>query len=164
MSNGVQSMLSIGALIIFSLISLRFDSAVLQNVGVEVENKVYLTAFSLADDLLEEIKQKAFDQQTVVFKAITPDALTPAGNLGKESGEVWPNFNDIDDYNNYTKPVSLPHAENYTVTCQINYVQEANQDQISTLQTYYKRVELTVDSPYLKHNLRLSYIFTLHSK
>lgn len=164
MSNGVQSFLSLGALMIFSLISLRFDSAVLQNVEVEVENKVYLTAFSLADDLLEEIKQRAFDQQTVVFKAITPSALTAAANLGKESGEVWPNFNDIDDYHKYSKPVSLPHAENYTVTSQISYVQENNQDQISTTQTYFKRVEIFVDSPYLKHQLKLQYVFTLHSK
>jgi len=164
MSNSVQSMLSIGALLIFSLISLRFDSAVLQNVGVEVENKVYLTAFSIADDLLEEIKQRAFDQQTVVFKAITPDALTSPDNLGIESGEVWPNFNDIDDYNNYTKPVSLPHAENYTVTSQVRYVQTNDQDQVSTTQTYFKRVEIFVNSPYLGHELKLAYIFTLHSK
>ena len=164
MSNGVQSFLSLGALMIFSLISLRFDSAVLQNTEVEVENKVYLTAFSLADDLLEEIKQRAFDEQTVDFKAITTSALTPSTSLGKESGEAWPNFNDIDDYNNYTKPVSLPHAENYTVTSKIDYVLESDQDQTSTSQTYFKRVEIFVDSPYLRHQLKLQYVFTLHSK
>lgn len=164
MSNSVQSMLSLGALMIFALISLRFDSAVLQNVEVEVENKVYLTAFSLADDLLEEIKQKAFDNNTVVFKSITPSALTPAASLGKESGEVWPNFNDIDDYNNYSKPVSLPHAEKYKVTSLINYVQANNQDLVCTTQTYFKRVEIYVDSPYLRHQIKLAYIFTLHSK
>jgi hypothetical protein len=164
MSNGVQSFLSLGALMIFSLISLRFDTAVLQNVEVEVENKVYLTAFSLADDLLEEIKQKAFDQQTVVFKAISPSALTPAASLGKESGEAWPNFNDIDDYQNYSKPVSLPHAENYTIKSYVSYVQENNQDLTSFAQTYFKRVEIFVDSPYLKHQIKLAYVFTLHSK
>ena len=164
MSSSIQSMLSLGALMIFGLISLRFDSAVLQNVEMEVENKVYLTAFSIADDLLEEIKQRAFDQQTVVFKSITTAALTPSVNLGIESGEVWPNFNDIDDYDNYSKPVSLPHAENYTVTCSVNYVQESDEDQISLSQTYFKRVDIFVDSPYLSHQIKLSYIFTLHSK
>ena len=164
MSSSVQSMLSLGALMIFGLISLRFDSAVLQNVEMEVENKVYLTAFSIADDLLEEIKQRAYDQQTVVFKSITPAALTPSANLGIESGEAWPNFNDIDDYDDYTKPVSLPHAENYTVTCSVNYVQESDEDQISLSQTYFKRVDIFVDSPYLGHQIKLSYIFTLHSK
>lgn len=164
MTNNIQSMLSLGALMIFGMISLRFDSAVLQNVEVEVENKVYLTAFSLADDLLEEIKQKAFDQQTVSFKSISPSALTSPQNLGKELGEVWPNFNDIDDYNNYTKPVSLPHAEKYTVTSKVSYVDATNQELISGSQTYFKRVDLFVDSPYLKHQIKLSYIFTLHSK
>jgi hypothetical protein len=164
MSSNTQSMLSLGALMIFGMISLRFDSAVLQNTEVEVENKVYLTAFSLADDLLEEIKQRAFDEQTVVFKAITTSALTPVQSLGKESGEAWPNFNDIDDYNNYSKPVSLPHAENYTVTSKVSYASESNQNEISTTQTYYKRVEITVSSPYLRNHLKLYYIFTLHSK
>ncbi|HEX9252793.1 MAG TPA: hypothetical protein VF870_11165 [Ignavibacteriaceae bacterium] len=164
MSNGVQSFLSLGAMMIFSLISLRFDTAVLQNTEVEVENKVYLTAFSLADDLLEEIKQRAFDEKTVDFKAITTSALTPSANLGKDSGEEWPNFNDIDDYNDYTKPVSLPHAEKYTVISKINYVLESDQDQISSDPTYFKRVTIFVESPYLKHQIKLSYIFTLHSK
>jgi hypothetical protein len=164
MSNGVQSFLSLGAMMIFSLISLRFDSAVLQNTEVEVENKVYLTAFSLADDLLEEIKQRAFDENTIDFKAITTTALTPSANLGKESGEAWPNFDDIDDYNGYTKPVSLPHAENYTIKSYVSYVQTNDQNQASLTQTYFKRVEIFVDSPYLKHQLKLAYIFTLHSK
>lgn len=164
MSNNVQSLLSIGALMIFSLVSLRFDTSVLQNVEVEVENKVYLTAFSLADDLIEEIKQKAFDNSTVVFKSITPSQLTSPNSLGKESGEIWPNFNDVDDYNNYSKPVSLPHAEKYTVTSKVSYVQEADPDQISSVQTYFKRIDVNVSSPYLKHDVKLSFIFTLHSK
>ncbi|MDX1372626.1 MAG: hypothetical protein R3321_09145, partial [Nitrososphaeraceae archaeon] len=56
-----NSTLSIGALLFLSLISLRFNASVLENSTVETENKIYLTAFSLADDLIEEIKQKAFD-------------------------------------------------------------------------------------------------------
>jgi hypothetical protein len=164
MSTNIQSLLSLGALMIFSLISLRFDSAVLQNTEVEVENKVYLTAFSLADDLLEEIKQRAFDEQTVVFKSINPSELTPSGSLNKESGEAWPNLDDIDDYNNYTKPVSLPHAENYTVTSEVYYVQEDDQDVVSSTQTYFKKVDIFVSSPYLNHQIKLSYVFTLHSK
>jgi hypothetical protein len=163
MSSNIQSMLSLGALMIFGMISLRFDSAVLQNTELEVENKVYLTAFSLADDLLEEIKQKAFDEQTVVFKSITPTALTPTQNLGKE-GEVWPAYDDIDDYNNFSKPVSLPHAEKYTVSSKVFYVSADDQDELSSTQTYYKRVEIFVDSPYLPHRVKVYYIFTLHSK
>ena len=31
----------------------------------------------------------------------------------------------------------------------------ANQDELSATQTYFKRVEIFVDSPYLKHQLKL---------
>ncbi len=107
-----QSLFSLGALLLFSLISLRFNSTVLENTTVEVENKVYLTAFSLADDLIEEIKQKAFDAATIKFPTTDPSDLTSAYSLGPGGWEVYPNYNDIDDFNGFTRTVSAPHAEN----------------------------------------------------
>jgi hypothetical protein len=158
--NTGQSLLSIGALFLLSLISLRYNSSVLQNTTVETENKVYLTAFSLADDLIEEIKQKAFDERTIDFQAIAVDQLTLP--LGVESGEAWPNFDDIDDYQNYSKPVSLPHVEDYTVTCQVSYVSSTGQDILD--RSYFKKVTIKVTSKYLSSPLYLKFIFSLHSK
>lgn len=160
MSQNIQSLLSLGALLLFSLISLRFDSAVLENTGVEVENKVYLTAFSLADDLLEEIKQKAFDANTTQFPITNPAGLTNYP-LGPGSWESYPDFNDIDDFNGYKRIIDAPHAEKYEVTCQIYYVGESTPEVKSTTRTFYKRADITVSSPYLKHNVKLSFIFTL---
>lgn len=161
----VQSLLAIGSIALFSFISYNFNTAVLQNLSLEVENKVYLTAFSLADDMIEEIKQKAFDEETVVFRSINPDELTESPYLGPETGESNVTFyDDIDDYNGYQRPVSLPHAENYTVKCKIDYVSASNPQQISLAQTFFKRVEVTVNSPYLRNQVKLSYVFTLHSK
>ncbi len=165
----IQSLLAIGGITIFSLISVRFNSTVLQNMSLEIENKVYLTAFSLADDMIEEIKQKAFDQETVQFRSINPEELTPKQNFGggKEPNELQNDpstWNDIDDYDGYEKPVSLPHAEGYKVKCKVDYVLQNDQDVISSVPTYYKRVEITVTSDYLKRPVKLSFVFTLHSK
>jgi len=162
----IQTFLAIGALAIFSLVSVRFNSSVLQNLTVEVENKVYLTAFSLADDLIEEIKQKAFDEETVEWRAVATGELTPASNFGVfDAGETSVEyFDDIDDYNGYSKEVSLPHAEGYTVICYVSYVNAADPDVISGTQTYFKRVTVTADSKYLSHPVNLSFVFTLHSK
>jgi hypothetical protein len=149
-----------GAMMLLALVSLNFNSTVLQNTTVELENKVYLTAFSLADDLLEEIKQKAFDEKTVDFQAISQNQLTLP--LGPETGEVWPNFNDVDDYQNYSKPISLPHVEDYSISCIINY---ANSDGVSVLErTYFKKVTITVTNKYLSSPFYLKFIFSLHSK
>jgi len=160
MSN-VNSFLSIGALILLALVNLQFNTSLLDNQTIETENKIYLTAFSLADDLIEEIKQKAFDAVTVDFPTNDRSDLTPYQNFGPASSEIYPNYNDIDDYQRYIKTVSLPHAENYVVSCEVWYVNESNPDQISSTQTFYKKVKVTVTSPYLKKPVSLSFIFTL---
>ncbi|MCX8105275.1 MAG: hypothetical protein N3D80_05300 [Ignavibacterium album] len=163
--NNIQTLLSIGSIGLFSFVSLNFNSAVLQNLSVEVESKVYLTAFSLADDMIEEIKQKAFDEETITFRSINPDELTESLYLGPETGESnVTQYDDIDDYDDYVRPVSLPHAENYNVTCRVDYVSGSNPGQTSLVQTYFKRVRVTVTSPYLRNPVTLTQIFTLHSK
>ncbi len=155
----IQSMLAIGALVIFSIVSLLFNSSVLQNSTIEIEDKVYLTAFSLADDLIEEMKQKAFDEKTIDFQAIKASQLTLP--LGKE-GETWPNFDDIDDYDKYSKPIDAPHAEGYVVQCDVEYC-DANGTH-SNIQTYYKKVTITVSSDFLRDSFQMYFIFSLHSK
>jgi len=160
MGTNIQSLLSLGALLIFSIISLRFDTAVLENSGIEVENKVYLTAFSLADDLLEEIKQKAFDANTIQFPITSTDGLTNYP-LGHSDGEEYPDYNDIDDFNGYKRGVDAPHAEKYEVSSVVYYVEEDTPEVQSSTRTFYKRADVTVTSPYLKHPVKLSFIFTL---
>ena len=131
---------------------------------LEIENKVYLTAFSLGDDLLEEIKQRAFDEETIMFSSINLDELTLPSDLGPDIGEtLYIDFDDIDDYKGYIKQVSLPHAEGFSIQSNLYYVQEDTY-QISNTQTFYKKAEVTVSSKYLRYPVILSFIFTLHSK
>ena len=155
----IQSYLTIGGLLLFSLTSLRFNSAILTTSTSDLHNKVYLTAFSLADDMIEEMKVKGFDQTTLPFPTNTPSTLTQ--NLGPETGEVYPNFNDVDDFNGYSKTVDEPHAEGYVVSCTVQYVEANNPDVVSSTQTFFKKATVTVSSPYMNHAVTLSFIFTL---
>jgi len=163
---GTHSFLTIGAMALLALVSLRFNATLLENRTTEIENKIYLTAFSLADDLIEEIKQKAFDEQTVEWRAITADKLTPFGSFGpidlNENSVL--DFDDIDDYHGYQKSVSLPHVENYSVMSTVDYVSATDPDVTSSTQSFFKRITVRVTSPYLSHPVRLSFVFTLHSK
>jgi hypothetical protein len=157
----VQSLLSFGAMLILALSSLNFNEAVLSNSTTEIENKIVLTAFSLADDLIEEIKVRAFDAATVDFPTTNPASLTAPSGLGPGYWETYPNFNDIDDFNGYSRSVSAPHAEKYFVTCKVKYVDGNNPDNVVLTQTFYKKVIVTVSSPYMKNPISLSFIFTL---
>ncbi|HUX59899.1 MAG: hypothetical protein ACYC49_10570 [Ignavibacteriaceae bacterium] len=160
MSN-VQSMLAIGAMIILSFISLSFNSAVLNTSTIDFQNKVSLTAISLADNMLEEIKSKSFDQATLQFPTNNLASLTPPSSLGPEAGEVYPNFNDVDDYNGFIDTVAAPYFETYYLSCKVEYVSGNSPDVVSSVQTFDKRVTVTVTSPYLKNNISIAEIFTL---
>ncbi len=156
-----QSFLALGAIIILALTSLRFNSTILNNTTVEVENKVSLTAFSLADDMIEVIKEKSFDETTIQFPTTNINSLTPVASLGPETGETIDTFDDVDDFNGYSKLISAPHAEDYTISCKIEYVDGDDPDEVNSSPTFDKKATITVTSPYLRYPLSLSYIFTL---
>jgi hypothetical protein len=153
----IQSMLALGAMVLLTITSLRFNGGLLESTTAEIENKVYLTAFSLADDLIEEMKNKPFDAATINVALASLSALTPPSSFGKKTA----NELDIDDYHNYSKLVSAPHAEDYLVTCVVEYVMANNQNVVSTTATFYKRATVTVNSPFLRLPVNLSFIFSL---
>ena len=160
MSN-IQSILAIGSIFLLAMVSLSFNSALLQSNTVELENKVYLTAFSLADDLIEEIKQKAYDEKTIDFPTFNRTALTPSSNFGTTAdGETYPYFDDMDDYDGYSRDADAPHAEAYHISAKVYYVLEDDAKTKSTTQTFHKRVDVTVSSPYINNNVTLTFIFT----
>jgi hypothetical protein len=159
MSN-IQSILAIGAIFLLSLASMSFNGALLESNTSQIENKVYLTAFSLADDMIEEIKQKAYDENTLVFPTVNRSTLTPTASLGPESGEAYPYYDDIDDYNGYSRDADAPHAENYHIAVKVYYVSESDPNTVSSTQTFNKRVDVSVSSPYLTHSASLSMVFT----
>jgi hypothetical protein len=163
--SGIQSILAIGAIWLFALISINFNSSVVHNISIEVENKSYLDAFSLADDMIEEIKQKAFDEIVVdSFYTIYPSDLS---NIGKDTGEsLRKSFDDIDDYNGLIDTVGLPYVENFKRTVKVSYADPVNFNADYGSKSFYKRVDVKVESlnNYLSSPVNLSFIFSLHSK
>ena len=160
MSN-FQSFLAMGAMMILAMLSLNFNSAVINTSTSDFENKVYLTAFSLSENLLEEIKEKSFDRATVQFPTSNPASLTPVDSLGPDSGEVYPYYNDVDDYNNFKDTVTAPYFETYYITCKVQYVNGNDPDVVSGTQTFHKKATVTVSSPFVQHSISLSAIYTL---
>ena len=159
--SGIQSILTMGGMIILALISLRFNAAVLQSSSADFNNKVYLTSFSIADNVIEEIKSKSFDQTTIKLPTTNPASLTPVANLGPDSGESYPNFNDVDDYNGFKDTTAAPYFETYYISCSVEYVTASNPDVASSVPTFFKRATVTVSSRYLSNPISISAIYTL---
>jgi len=166
--SGIQSLLAIGAVWLFALVSINFNTTVVHNISIEVENKAYLDAFALADDLIEEIKQKAFDEIVVdSFYTIYPSDLSAIGKDNLPTVEILrKSFDDIDDYNGLIDTVGLPYVEKFKRTVSVSYADTVNYDANSSYKSFYKRVDVKVESleNYLTNPVNLSFIFSLHSK
>jgi hypothetical protein len=162
--SGIQSLLAIGAVWLFALVSINFNSAVVHNISIEVENKAYLDAFSLADDMIEEIKQKTFEDTTGTWEY--PKVENDLQPIYTEEGNNRKLFDDIDDYNGYIDTVGLPYVEDFKRTVKVSFADPVNFNGNYGSKTFYKRVDVKVESikNYLSNPVNLSFIFALHSR
>jgi hypothetical protein len=162
--SGIQSLLAIGAIWLFALVSINFNSAVVRNISIEVENKSYLDAFSLADDMIEEIKQKTFEDTSGTWEY--PKVTTDLQPIATEEGSNRKLFDDIDDYNGYIDTVGLPYVEDFRRTVTVSFADTITFNPESSYKSFYKRVDVKVESlkNYLTNPVNLSFIFALHSR
>lgn len=158
-----QMMITIGALLLLSLVILRVNNGFLSTNTAVNQTKYEVMATSLGTSIMEEATDKAFDEQTKVASVSNVNSLTAPGSLGTESGEVYPAFDDFDDYNGYVRttagdPTFL--SADFTARCVVDYVTPASPNTTSGSRTWHKRLRVTVTSPSLPDTIRLSTIFS----
>ncbi len=110
-------------------------------------------ALFLAQDLMEEIRTRKFDEDTPAGGGVVAPG---SNNIGLEAGEnaAGPRnaYDDVDDYHGYTEGtlkdmngVTLAEATGYTRTVTVEYVDAATPDTVSvTPPTDYKRVTVLI--------------------
>ena len=174
---GANLILSMGALVIFGTFLSSSNRLMIGNSQIAEQNEYYITALSIAQSVIDEAKAKAFDTKTIgLFQPLTVrDSLTAAAKLGPETGEKITGtdtlsstgyksstkFNDVDDYDNYKRLVNTQRVEGFQVSVKVQYADEISPDATSgSLQTFCKRMRVTVSSPYMPDNLQISYAFT----
>jgi hypothetical protein len=108
------------------------------------QDGIFLT--TLTTSYVEIAQGTAFDQITDTTHIGLTDVglLTPPGSLGSEAGEdSLYDFNDFDDFNNYSIDKDVPAANRtYRTTFKVYYVNPDNLEQISTTRTFVKRMDL----------------------
>jgi prepilin-type N-terminal cleavage/methylation domain-containing protein len=101
-----------------------------------------------AEQMMEEISSKGFAD------AISPN--NPA--LGPNSGESWPNFNDVDDYANFTKPCG-----SCNVSAAVDYASlNTNTWQTSQSQTDFKMVTVSARNARSMANITVAAVFEFY--
>lgn len=155
-------MITLVALVLLSIVILRVTTGFLMTDTIMLNSKVKLQAISICASIIEDGVGLAFDEKSVDPDTTTSNYiistsnLTPVNQLGAEAGEVYPNFNDIDDYNGLTflstdtvtvrSPFAKMYSDEYTISCKVDYVQETNPDSAVSIPTWHKRLLVMVTS------------------
>ncbi len=159
--NSSQFLLLAGGILFFTNLVLTFNRTSMSQALVVYENESFIYGESLSQGLIEEIQTRAFDENTVSATVDSLEKLSPANSLGHESGEDSINqFDDIDDFNNYAFTDSLSGQGNFVVNVSVYYINTFLPDVISNLRTFSKRVDISLDNPYLQGTVRVSKIFS----
>jgi hypothetical protein len=140
-----QVMMTIFAMVLLSFLILRVNNSFLQTNTTLYTTKFDVLAFSLAQSMIQEIESENFDEATVT--AIVSNTTSLSATLGPESGETFATFDDIDDFNNYTRSVTKLPSAVFNIKCLVNYVTSAAPDVATSTKTWNKRITIYVTSP-----------------
>lgn len=152
-----QMMLSVLAVGMLATVMLTVNTNVQDNNNAVQMSQYRIMASSLATSEIQRATGLAFDQNTVTAPVTSTSALTAAGALGVETGEVdtvEDAFNDFDDYNNFHKWIKADtiffRSADFYIHSKVDYVTiTGNAIVTSSSPTYTKRIVVYVSSPYM---------------
>ena len=163
--NSGQSVLTIGAFVVLSTMTLNVNTMLTGTGTTGLEMEATLDGISIAQSMLDELLSKEFDQHTVGgVRAYSPDDLTLTSAFGPEgtaqaitgldssSTSVFQSktkFDDVDDYNGYVRKVWNPRFGWFDVSVGVDYANEDNPNATQTSRSFYKRVSVRVIHPNL---------------
>jgi hypothetical protein len=154
--NSGHMLLSMGAMMLLSTILLGVNSNILNTGSTLDETKFGILATSLGTSIIEEANSKAFDLATVSDAVSDLSALTEPNGLGPASGEVYPFFNDVDDFNGLSRIIATMPSAVFKESCAVHYVSANNPSVIVNTKTWHKRVDVFITSPSIKDTIKLS--------
>jgi hypothetical protein len=162
MSHG-QTLLAIGAVILFGLAMLGIYHGIQSHQKTLIECEVLPRAILHAERFIEEARTRAFDEATVSRAVANADELTPPDSIGPDDGEIYPSFDDVDDFHDLTKTWQEDGID-FQAHCVVNYADGILPDPIQDVSyaTFVKRFSMTVTSPYLDYTVSLNHIFAYY--
>ena len=155
-------LLSLG---LFSATLLSINQFMILNSDENLQDDFKHEAVMLGQRIIEEAKARRFDDNITIgpFPENFQDPLA----LQAETGEVYPNFNDLDDFGNghdgeefrpYEFEIETQRGT-YSLETKVSYVQENNLELDVLQKQLYKKLSVTIKSDYLKRDITLNHVF-----
>ena len=154
-----ELLLTLGAIFIFSTITLRINQATVRNSESIYDRQAEFYALSVAQRFIEEAKTKAFDEFTIAGNPGSIPGGFNATPMGSGPLENYPDFDDIDDFNGYSATIDTKMGQ-MSVSVDVDYVEDSDlETTVNPTRTFYKRMRVTVQSDYLLSPVIAEYVF-----
>ena len=167
-----QLFLVLAGVVLMSLLMVQINSNTVEGREALQQLELEHTAIAIAQQFVEEAKSKKFDAQVGVIPASAmPGGFNDWNSLGPGGWEVYPQYNDVDDYHNFNRTVYVnginfdPTATTgipFTVNIQVHYVSDANPDSTVTQRTFFKRMKVTVASSWIPNSITVKHVFSYY--
>lgn len=155
-----EMIILIGVIAILGRYSLTVNSVLASSELNVLQSGYELNAILICDEFFNQAWLLSYDQNTVFSQATSiPASFTSANSLGPETSEVYPDFNDIDDYDSYTATDTTADGMTYSVSIGVGYVEINDKDTIVLTQTTLKKMTITVVSDYLRNDISFSRLY-----
>jgi hypothetical protein len=174
MSSG-QMALTIGAFMLLGIVAMNYRALVFDSDTVLDTNNYTQMSLAIGRSMIDEVARRSFDLATTTKTVVYLSDLTAPSGMGPASGEYYPTFNDVDDFNNsvFTSPAkgatptsSTPHClwntTGYKIALKVYYVDLNTPSVKATTTTWAKRVDLVISNARSADTTRMTYISTFY--
>ncbi len=161
----------IAAVLVFGLFANTINRSMVNTTEMTVESEVEYNGISMAQSIVEEARVRVFDKRVDyridrlrdprIPTALIPSGFTAPDSLGPDAGEVYPEFNDFDDYNGLNITRATGYGT-YILTATVFYVQAGSPTTNANTKTSHKRLQVTVNHPDMRGPVTLSYVKTYY--
>ncbi len=158
-------LLTTAGIVILGTLTIIFGDILLEGDNYDKEAEYQIMAINLLDKFIDQVALKSFDEASVSGRPIgIPGSFTSPSNLGPEADEIYPNFDDIDDYLNLSFTDTTSNGMGYTIKVELGYVTFDDTENFSSTQSNMKRMNVSIISTSIPDEMHLSRIFSYYRK
>lgn len=157
--NTNETLFTIMTLVFLAMLNVTFFNSSGESYNTASDNQAIISGINFGESLIQDIILRSFDEKVVNNSVTDSDSLTSTVDFGPDLGEVnWTQFDDVDDFNGYTRVDSTEGMGQFQLSVAINYVSESNINNSSYSRTFLKKITINVNNEFLKNSLVLDYV------
>lgn len=128
----IQTFITIGSIVLLGVLGITLNRIMANAEETKIYSESILTANSLAQEVINEVKSKKFDKNIGDEITVNVANLTPTAQFGAVQGKPVSQFVAVEEYHNHKRTINTKRLGNFNIDVKISYVLENDFTKVST--------------------------------